>query len=206
MTEREKMMSGELFDTNDPELMEKRAECQRLLTSYRNCDPGNEPSRAAIASQLFQKPGKAMIAAPIYCEFGSNVSFEDFAIVNVGVTFVDYAPITIGKETYFAPGVVLNTLARPIDSELRNKGLAFALPINIEEDVWLGSDTVVMPGVTIGKRSIVGAGSVVTCDIPPDVVAVGKPCRVMRPITDRDKDSMPPEELYELADQEGNAL
>lgn len=191
MTQWDNMQAGEFFDPKASEIEEKRAACQRLLHALQNCDPGNKELNEEIKRELFMCSGDTLLTSPFFCEFGCNISFGGFAVINYNVTFVDYAPIRAGKETYFAPGVVLNTLCLPLDLKLREKGLAFAKPIVIEDDVWLGTDVIVLPGVTVGARSVIGAGSVVTHDIPPDVVAMGKPCRVVRPVTDKDREGLP---------------
>ena len=153
MTQWENMLAGEFFDPKAPEIEEKRAACQRLLHALQNCDPGNRELTEDVKCQLFCESGETLLASPFFCEFGCNISFGGFAVINYNVTFVDYASIRAGKESYFAPGVVLNTLCLPLDPDLREKGLAFAKPIVIEDDVWLGADVIVLPGVTIGARS-----------------------------------------------------
>ena len=118
---------------------------------------------------------------PFYCDYGAYIELGDDVFVNMACVVLDCAAVTVGARTLLGPGVMLLAATHPISAQERRTGLESAAPIRIGEDAWLGGGAIVCPGVTIGARSVVGAGSVVTRDLPPDVVAAGNPCRVMRP-------------------------
>ena len=126
------------------------------------------------------------VVAPFWCDYGSNVQLGEGTFLNHNTVMLDCAPITLGKRVFVAPDCCFSTAAHPIDADRRGQGLEYALPITIGDDVWIGAGVMVLPGVTIGRGSVIGAGSVVNKDIPAGVVAVGCPCRVIRPITNKD--------------------
>ncbi|MDX2147261.1 MAG: maltose acetyltransferase domain-containing protein [Planctomycetota bacterium] len=182
-TEREKMLAGELYYSNDPELTERRLRTRERLARLTASDPRNIAARLAICGELFGSIGRNFwVEPPFFCDYGENIRLGDNCFINFNCTFLDVAPITLGNNVLIAPGVQLLAAYHPIDHITRAKALEYGSPITIEDDAWLGGGVIVLPGVRIGARSIIGAGSVVTRDVPPDVIAVGNPCKVLRSV------------------------
>jgi maltose O-acetyltransferase len=172
-TEKEKMLSGELYRPGDPELVAGRQRCRELLRRL--------PQDPAVLEQLLGHLGEgAEIVAPFACDYGYNISLGASAFVNFNAVFLDCAPISIGDGAQLGPAVQLLAADHPLDPETRKAGLENARPIVIGANAWLGGGVIVLPGRSVGANSVVGAGSVVTKDVPDNVVAVGNPCRVLR--------------------------
>jgi maltose O-acetyltransferase len=172
MSERAKMLAGELYDASAPELVAARARARELLGGY------NSAPDASVLEELFERLGaNAVIEPPLHCDYGANISIGDDFYANTGCIFLDCARIEIGERVLFGPNVQLYAATHPVAPEVRREGLEYALPITIGDDAWLGGAVIVLPGVTVGDRAVVGAGSVVTRDVPADVVAAGNPCR-----------------------------
>lgn len=184
------MVSGRTYRSTDPELSAARAATKRVLHEYNTLPPDAEERRMELLRSLLGSMGEHIwIEPPFRCDYGSQISFGDGVYANYDLSILDCAPVTIGDLVLFGPRVTLATASHPIDFRQRTDDMyEYAGPITIEDGAWLGAHVVVGPGVTIGARSVIGAGSVVTGDIPPDVVAAGIPCRVLRPITDRDRE------------------
>lgn len=187
MTEKERMLSGKLYKADDPEL---RAGDMRKwkLTQRLNQTTDVDEVRAIFRELLGAIGPDFWIQPPFYCDYGSNIHIGDHFYANYGCVILDPGEVFIGDHVFLAPHVSLYTAAHPIDAEVRNAELEYALPIRIGSSVWIGGNTVVCPGVTIGDNVVIGAGSVVTHDVPSGVVAAGNPCKVLRPITDADRD------------------
>lgn len=186
--ERERMVAGRTYRSTDPELTEMRAATKRVLHEYNNTHPDDEERRMELLRGLLGKVGQAWIEPPFRCDYGAQISMGEFVFANYDLTILDCASVTIGDMVLFGPRVTLATASHPVDFRQRTVDMfEYAEPITIEEGAWLGAHVVVGPGVTIGARSVIGAGSIVTRDIPPDVVAVGNPCRVVREITEQDR-------------------
>ncbi|WP_132054280.1 sugar O-acetyltransferase [Pseudocnuella soli] len=182
-TEKEKMLAGELYDALDPELSADRLKT-RLLIKALNDSAENEPEkRADVLKELIPSAGAGLwIQPPFYCDYGYNIELGEKVFFNFNCVVLDVCAVKIGSRTLFGPNVQIYTATHPMDAAVRATGLEFAKPITIGADVWVGGSAVICPGVTIGDRSVIGAGSVVTKDIPADVFAAGNPCRVIRPI------------------------
>ena len=181
MTEKEKMLSGELYDALDKQLTEDRLNARLLLKQLNDSREDQAKERTRILKQLIPNAGDGLwIQPPFYCDYGTNIKVGEKVFFNFNCVVLDVMSVTIGDRTLFGPNVQLYTATHPMDFNERAKGLEFARPITIGEDVWVGGSVVVCPGVTIGDRSVIGAGSVVTKDIPSDVFAAGNPCRVIR--------------------------
>jgi maltose O-acetyltransferase len=181
-TEREKMLAGELYDPFDPVLLEGRERarnlCQRLNTT---CEADTD-LRRALLDQIFGKGGDTVwMQPPFFCDYGTNIELGERVFFNFNCTVLDVCKVTIGDYTQFGSGVQILTPLHPLEAGLRRKQ-EFGVPVTIGSDVWVGSGALILPGVTIGSRTVVGAGSVVTRDLPSDVLAVGNPCRVIRGI------------------------
>jgi galactoside O-acetyltransferase len=157
--------------------------CLEILYDFNQTRPGEKEKRAQLAGKLFGKVGKNLyIEPPLHANWGRNTSWGDNCYANFNLTLVDDGTITIGDHCLFAPNVVIATTGHPLDPEPRRHLGSFTKPVRIGNNVWIGANAVIQPGITIGDNSVIGAGSVVTRDIPANVVAAGIPCRVMKTI------------------------
>lgn len=185
---RERIKSGMLFTDMCEGLPEERLRGKELMYDFNNTRPSEEKKRIDLIYKMFGKVGKnPWIEPPIRFAYGSNIFIDDCFYANFNFTIVDDHTVTIGDNVLIAPNVTISVTGHPVHHELREKGEMFSFPVTIENNVWIGSNVVINPGVTIGENSVIGAGSVVTKDIPANVVAAGVPCKVIREITDRDK-------------------
>lgn len=186
----EKMHSGEIYDPNDSDIMSEQAKCLEKLYDFNATRPCEGEKRQKLLKEMFAEIGEdCYIEPPLHANWaGKHVHFGNGVYANFNLTCVDDTHIYVGDCTMFAPNVVLATAGHPILPELREKAYQFNMPIRIGRNCWLGAGVIVMPGVTIGDNTVIGAGSVVTGDIPANVVAVGNPCKVLRPIGERDKE------------------
>ena len=182
-TEKEKMIAGEMYDPLDPELSSDRVRTRLLLKSLNESREDQPEEKSRIMKDLVPGAGETLwLQPPFYCDYGYNIKVGEQVFFNFNCVVLDVAPVTIGSRTMFAPNVQIYTATHPIDPVERSSGKEYAKPITIGSDVWVGGSTVICPGVSIGDRSVIGAGSVVTKDIPADVIAAGNPCRVIRRI------------------------
>ena len=192
MTQRERMLAGKLYDAGDPALVEARLRARQLTHRFNTADPAGPDyaaSQLALLRQLLGRMGEGgWVEAPFRCDYGSNISVGDCFYANFGCVFLDVAPITVGSHAFLGPGVHLYTAAHPVWAPVRDREVEYGLPIAIGDSVWIGGGAIVLPGVTIGDGTVVAAGSVVTRDLPANVVAAGNPCRVLRPITQNDRE------------------
>jgi len=186
----EKMHSGEIYDPNDSDIMSEQAKCLEKLYDFNATRPCEGEKRQKLLKEMFAEIGEdCYIEPPLHANWaGKHVHFGNGVYANFNLTCVDDTHIYVGDCTMFAPNVVLATAGHPILPELREKAYQFNMPIRIGRNCWLGAGVIVMPGVTIGDNTVIGAGSVVTRDIPANVVAVGNPCKVLRPIGERDNE------------------
>jgi len=168
------MLAGELYNALDPELVEARRNARLLLARYNATG-----DREALTALFGRLADDAIVEAPFHCDYGFNISVGMRFYANVDCVFLDCAPIEIGDHVLLGPGVHLYTATHPLDSAERRRGLELAKPIVVGDDVWLGGGAIVLPGVTIGARAVVGAGSVVTRDVPADDRVAGNPARPM---------------------------
>lgn len=183
-TERDKMRAGELYDPLDAELVAARTRARGLCQDLNATREADQTLRRRLTTELFGAGGDSVwMQPPFYCDYGDNIFLGERVFFNFNCVVLDVCPVRIGNFTLFGPNVQLYTATHPLNAELRRRQ-EFAKPITIGDDVWVGGGAIVCPGVTIGSRSVIGAGSVVTRDIPPDVVAAGNPCRVIRAIGD----------------------
>jgi maltose O-acetyltransferase len=180
-TEKEKMLAGELYDALDPQLSEERLKARVLIKALNDsCEDATE-DRMRILKDLIPNAGEGLwLQPPFYCDYGYNIKVGDKVFFNFNCVVLDVAQVTIGSRTLFGPNVQIYTATHPMNHAERASGLEFAKPISIGEDCWIGGSVVICPGVNIGDRTVIGAGSVVTKNIPPDVFAAGNPCRVIR--------------------------
>ena len=170
-----------------------KANAQQLCWDY-NQSPPDPEKRADILQKLFGTCHPLTFIEPsFHCDYGFNIHTYGLTVINYNCVILDTSPVHIGANAFIAPGVCLACAGHSLDAGQRAEGISTSRPITLEDDVWIGANAVVCGGVTIGKGSIIGAGSVVTRDIPPGVVATGSPCRPIRPVTDRDR--IPPEQM-----------
>jgi maltose O-acetyltransferase len=183
-SEREKMLAGELYDPMDPELVAARARARDLCQSLNATREGQQEERRRIVQALFGAGGETVwMQPPFFCDYGANIVLGERVFFNYNCVVLDVCRVSIGDYTLFGPAVQIYTATHPMNAELRRKQ-EFAKPIEIGADVWVGGGAIICPGVRIGARSVVGAGSVVTRDIPERVFAAGNPCRVIRAISE----------------------
>jgi maltose O-acetyltransferase len=183
MTEREKMVRGELYRGDDPQLVRDRAQATRLFQAYNRTGPNRTGKRRRLLTRLFAVGGAgAIIVPPFFCDYGYNIRVGKNFYANFGCIMLDVSAITIGDDVLLAPGVQLLSATHPVEPGPRRALLEYGRPITIGDGVWIGGGAIVCPGVTIGENTVIGAGSVVTRDIPAGVVAAGNPCRVIREV------------------------
>ena len=190
MTNLEKMHATMLYDPADGDIVEEQTACLDRLYDFNHTRPTEMDKRQALMKEMFAEIGEnCYIEPPFHANWGGkHVHFGKNVYANFGLTMVDDTHIYVGDYTLFAPNVVVATAGHPIDPELRARGLQYNAAVHIGKNCWIGAGALIMPGVTIGDNTVIGAGSVVTKDIPAGVVAVGNPCRVMREITERDRE------------------
>ena len=190
MTEREKIHSGRIYQPMGDEILNEQLAYLDLMDEYNRTPRRMMAQRAAMLPKLFAEVGEnCFIESPYFGNWGGHhVHLGSNVYANAGLTLVDDTHIYIGDYTMIGPNVVLATAGHPIDPELRKMGLQYNMPVRIGRNCWLGAGVIVMPGVTIGDNTVIGAGSVVTRDIPGGVVAVGNPCKVLREVGQRDRE------------------
>lgn len=190
MTYYEKMQSGEIYDPNNEEIFNLQLKCLDKLYDFNATRPVELEKREALLKEMFAEVGEnCYIEPPLHSNWGGkHVHLGKNVYFNFNATLVDDSHIYIGDYTMLGPNVVIATAGHPILPELREKALQFNLPVHIGKNCWLGAGVIVLPGVTIGDNTVIGAGSVVTKDIPSNVVAVGNPCKVLREINEHDKE------------------
>ncbi len=189
MTQKERMEKGLVYYCADSEIMDDQVLCLEKLYDYNQTRPLEAKKRETLLKSMFASVGEgAYIEPPLHANWGGKrVHLGKNVYANFNLTLVDDAPIYIGNDCMLGPNVVIATAGHPIDPQLRARVTQYNKEVHIGNNVWLGAGVVVMPGVTIGDNSVIGAGSIVTKDIPANVVAVGNPCHVMRPIGEKDK-------------------
>jgi galactoside O-acetyltransferase len=189
MSMREKIAKGMLFTDMCEGLPEERLHGKGLMYDFNNTHPSEEEKRSLLIKEMFGKIGKnPWIEPPIYFSYGKHIFIGDNFYANFHLTIVDDYTVTIGDNVLIAPNVTISVTGHPIHHELRKNGEMYSFPVTIGNNVWICCNVVINPGVTIGENSVIGAGSVVTKDIPPNVVAAGVPCKVIKEITDKDKE------------------
>lgn len=187
---KDKLHSGEIYYPNDDSIMKEQTLCLEKLYDYNATRPFEGEKREKLLKEMFAEIGEGChIEPPLHSNWGGHhVHFGKNVYANFNLTLVDDTHIYVDDYTMLGPNVTLATAGHPIAPELREKGYQFNMPIHIGKNCWLGAGVIVLPGVTIGDNVVIGAGSVVTKDIPSNVVAVGNPCRVMREVSERDRE------------------
>jgi maltose O-acetyltransferase len=173
------MLAGELYHAGDRELVADRARCEQLLRAF-NTEPDADARERTLRELLGGLGRGSYIRPPFFCDYGFNLTIGDGVFLNFNCVVLDVVAVTIGDRVQIASAVQILAADHPLDAATRATGAESGQPITIEDDAWIGGGAILCPGVTVGARTVIGAGSVLTRDIPPDVVAVGNPCRVLR--------------------------
>ena len=189
MNQKERMLAGLPYKAWLDGLSEERLENKKRIYRYNHLPPEALEEQDALIRQILGRTGKTVhIEAPFHCDYGYNIEVGENFFANYNLVILDVGRVTIGKNAQIAPNVAIYTAGHPIHPDSRNSGYEYGIPVTIGDNVWIGGNVCVMPGVTIGSNVVIGAGSVVTRDIPDNVIAAGNPCRVIREITEADRD------------------
>lgn len=186
-SEKEKMLLGEIYDANsDLQLIVERDNCKEYCFEFNKTRPADKGKRREIIEKLLGRTGVTfLVEQPFYCDYGYNIEIGENFYSNYNMVILDEAKVSFGDNVFIAPNCSFYTAGHPLDVEQRNKGLEYARPIKIGNNVWIGGNVTVLPGVTVGDNTTIGAGSVVTKDIPSNVLAVGNPCRVIKYLSNK---------------------
>lgn len=180
----QQMLSGEVYDALHPRLVEMLAETREKIYDYNNLRPSQKAEQMAILRELLGRCGENLtVNQPFRCDYGRNISIGDNVFINFNMTILDEAEVTIGNNVFIGPNVSIYTPCHPLVADERNTGVEWAEPVTIGNDVWIGGNTVILPGVTIGDGAVVGAGSVVSRDVPEASLVVGCPAHVVRKLS-----------------------
>lgn len=190
MAMKDKMHTGDLYLPGDEEIMREQLQCLEKLYEYNTTRPLETEKRAELLKEMFAEMGEeCYIEPPLHANWGGHhVHFGKNIYANFNLTLVDDTHIYVGDYTMFGPNVTVATAGHPVDPALRKQGYQYNAPVRIGKNCWIGAGVIIVPGITIGDNVVVGAGSVVTKDLPDNVVAVGNPCRVLREVNERDKE------------------
>jgi maltose O-acetyltransferase len=186
-SEKEKMLAGELYNPLDPELIAERQAARERCLALNQSAPGDIAGRSKIIAALLGSESDAWIEPPFYCDYGRNLRLGRKVFLNFNCVVLDVMPVTIGDYTLIGPAVQIYTATHPLEADVRRSGLEYAKAVTIGRDVWIGGAVAICPGVSIGDSAVIGAGSVVTRDVPAGMFAAGNPCRVIRPLAPPEK-------------------
>ena len=188
MNQKERMLQNLPYKAWLDGLPEERLACQKKLWEFNNLPPQRWEELPALLRSILGALGEqSVILPPLRCDYGSNIYIGTHTEVNYNLTVLDVGRVTIGDRVLIAPNVSIYTAGHPIHPQSRRSGYEYGIDVSIGDDVWIGGSVTILPGVHIGSGSVIGGGSVVTRDIPENVIAVGNPCRVLRPITEEDR-------------------
>ena len=184
MTEKEKMLAGELYDANfNEDLIKDRYIAKDICHKFNNLKPSDIIERENLIRKLFAKTGEQItVEQNFYCDYGYNIYVGENFYMNHNCVILDAAKVEFGDNVFIAPNCSFYTAGHPLEAEIRNKGLEYAKPIKVGDNVWIGGNVIVLPNITIGDNVVIGAGSVITKNIPSNVMAAGNPCKVIREI------------------------
>lgn len=187
-SEKEKMISGKLYKAFGHELLTERQHAKEMIFEFNSLRPKQIEQRNEILKSLLGKTkDKFFIEPPFRCDYGYNIEIGENFYSNYNLIILDCAKVAIGDNVLIGPNVGIYTAGHPVHFEIRNQEYEYAFPVSIGDNVWIGGSVVINPGVSIGENSVIGSGSVVTRDIPGNVIALGNPCKVLRKLTDDDK-------------------
>jgi maltose O-acetyltransferase len=187
MSEWAKMVSGLPYDPRHPDLVAARAHARELTGEYNLTRPEEGARRAALLCELLGEAGEGLwIEPPFFCDYGRNVTLGRNVFFNFNCVILDVAPVRVGDDVFVGPAVQIYAATHYLDAARRRRDLEFGRPVDIGSDVWIGGGSILLPGVSVGDRAVIGAGSVVVKDVPADVFAAGNPCRVVRPLVPGD--------------------
>ncbi|MBK1812180.1 sugar O-acetyltransferase [Clostridium sp. YIM B02505] len=204
MNQKERMLAGLPYKAWLDELPEERMENKKKVYEFNHCRPEEKQKSDELIRAILGKTGKNInVEAPFQCDYGKNIEVGENFFANYNCTILDVGKVIIGDNVQFAPNVAIYTAGHPIHPESRNTGYEYGISITIGNNVWLGGNVVVNPGVHIGDNVVIGAGSVVTKDIPDNVIAVGNPCRVIREITEEDRKYYYKNHEFDVEDYKG---
>ena len=188
MNQKERMLAGLPYKAWLDGLAEEQVESKKRVREFNSCPPEQRERIDELIRAVLGKAGTNInVIAPFYCDYGKNIEVGDNFMSNYNCVILDVAKVRIGDNVMFGPNVTITTAGHPVHPLSRNSGYEYGIEISIGDNVWIGANVVVNPGVRIGSNSVIGSGSVVTKDIPENVIAVGNPCRVLREITDKDR-------------------
>lgn len=189
LTEKQKMLSGQAYQAGDTELAKERLKARELVYEFNHLAPKFVKQRKELLKRLFGKTERMFyVEPPFRCDYGYNIEIGDNFYANFNLVILDCAKVSIGNNVFIAPNVAIYTAGHPIHAHLRDQEYEWAQEITIGNSVWIGGNVVINPGVKIGSNVVIGSGSIVTRDIPDNVFAAGNPCRIIRQLTDADKD------------------
>lgn len=189
MNQKERMLANLPYKAWLDGLSEERLENKKRIFKYNNMDPGDTAGKNKLIKEILGKTGNTVcIESPFHCDYGYNIEVGENFFANYNLVILDVGKVKIGDNAQIAPNVAIYTAGHPIHPDSRNSGYEYGIDITIGDNVWIGGNTCIMPGVTIGNNVVIGGGSVVTKDLPDNVIAVGNPCRIVREITEDDRD------------------
>ena len=189
MNQKERMLAGLPYKAWLDGLAEERLENKKRVFRFNNMEPDKFEEKIKLIKEIFGKTGEnVFVEAPFHCDYGYNIEVGENFFANYNLTILDVGKVQIGANAQIAPNVSIYTAGHPVHPESRNTGYEYGIPITIGDNVWIGGSVTILPGVTIGNNVVIGAGSVVTKDLPDNVIAAGNPCRVIRTITEEDRD------------------
>ncbi|MBP5175801.1 MAG: sugar O-acetyltransferase [Treponema sp.] len=201
MNQKERMLAGLPYKAWLDGLSEDRLENKKRIFRFNNLEPGHFAEKDKLLKEILGKTGERVnIEAPFHCDYGYNIQVGEDFFANYNFTVLDVGKVKIGANAQIAPNVSIYTAGHPIHPESRNSGYEYGIEITIGDNVWIGGNTCIMPGVKIGNNVVIGAGSVVTKDLPDNVIAVGNPCRVIREITEEDRDFYYKDRRFDVGD------
>lgn len=201
MNQKERMLAGLPYKAWKDGLKEERIACRTKVFHYNNTSPDEEEEKDRRIKEILGKTGKRLlIESPFHCDYGTNIEVGENFYANFNLVILDVAPVTIGSNVMLSPNVGIYTAGHPLHPDSRNSGYEYGISISIGDNVWIGSNTAILPGVSIGNNVVIGAGSVVSGDIPDNALAVGNPCRVLRTVTEEDRDFYFKDRLFDVTD------
>ena len=201
MDHKERMLKNLPYKAWLDGLSEERMECKKKIYEYNNLPPEKTEEKTKLIKEILGKTGDYInIEAPFHCDYGYNIEIGENFFANYNFIVLDVGKVRIGENVQIAPNVAIYTAGHPLHPDSRNSGYEYGIDITIGDNVWIGGNTCIMPGVTIGNNVVIGGGSVVTKDIPDNMIAVGNPCRVVREITEADRDFYYKERRFDVTD------